>query len=428
MNLAPTPRDTLFTDGTASLYRFRPQRQLVDRAPVLLVPSMINRWYVLDLREGASLVEAFVAAGLDTYLLDWGIPNDEDRYLTWDDVLARLHRFVRATKRFADAKKIGLLGYCMGGTLAGIHTALHPEDIAGLVNLVGPFDFAQAGMLAEMVDARWFDPRALTAPGNISPKQMQDGFISLRPTAQISKWVGLLDKAFDPEFRDSFKALEAWAGDNIPFPGEAYVTYIEELYQKNTLMSGQHWVGGRHADLGAITCPVLTICASKDNICPQPAADGLNRMCSSDDEQVMVIPGGHVGVVVGSKAKQVTYPALIEWFVSRLPKPSVSKEAVQSAVAEPVVSAEAVGVAPAVDEPASEAAKLASGEGAEKSTRPKGAQKKAPAKKVVAKTAAKKTAPKKEATPKSSRSAAKPVESEEKSVTPVEKAALDGQA
>ena len=82
MQLAPTPRDELLHDGSATLLRFRGQeRGGSPGVPVLLVPSLINRVYVLDLRRQASLVEALVAAGLDVFCVDWGVPRDEDRHL-----------------------------------------------------------------------------------------------------------------------------------------------------------------------------------------------------------------------------------------------------------------------------------------------------------------------------------------------------------
>jgi polyhydroxyalkanoate synthase len=137
MQLAPSPRDVVHEDGTAKLYRF-PARSGAGPT-VLLVPSLINRWYVLDLRKGASLCEALVAEGLDVFVLDWGEPHDEDRFLSWDDVLSRLARMVRRTNALAgSASKLGLLGYCIGGTLSAIHAALRPEGVRALVNLAGP--------------------------------------------------------------------------------------------------------------------------------------------------------------------------------------------------------------------------------------------------------------------------------------------------
>jgi polyhydroxyalkanoate synthase len=317
--IAATPRDTVQQDGTASLYHFRASPDApAGGIPLLLVPSMINRWYILDLRPGASVAEAMVNAGLDTWLLDWGIPNDEDRYLTWAEILDRLGRAVRAVKRATGAPKVGILGYCMGATLSSIWTALHPKEVAAFANLAGPVNFENAGMLGELVDARWFNPRALTAGGNLPAPQMQSGFVSLRPTAQVGKYVTLADRYFDPVKRAAFKALDTWATDNIPFPASAYVTYIEEMYQQNLLYRGEHRVRGEPVNLGDITCPLLTIAAENDTICPRDAACALNDKVSSAVTDTLIIPGGHVGAVVGSRASRLLYPAISDWLRSHL--------------------------------------------------------------------------------------------------------------
>ncbi len=312
--LAPTPRDTVLRDGTASLYHFRrPGTPADGPVPLLLVPSMINRWYVLDLREGASLAHAAVQQGFDTWCLDWGIPEDEDRDLEWAEILARLHRMVRRVKRETGSPKVAILGYCMGATLSGIYAALHPGEVAAFVNLAGPFDFSEGGLLRTLVDEEWFDAETIASAGNVGAQQMQQGFVALRPTMQVGKWVGFADRMTDEKAREAFFALETWAGDNIPFPAAAYRTYITELYQQNLLVQGQHHVGGRRVDLAAITCPVLTVVAERDTICPPPAALALNRLCKATTKESITVPGGHVGAVVGGKAERVLYPAITGW-------------------------------------------------------------------------------------------------------------------
>lgn len=308
ITIAPTPKDTILRDGTASLYRFRTQRAESVGA-VLLVPSMINRWYVMDLRPGVSLAAALVEAGLDTWLLDWGVPNDEDRYRTWDDGVERLARMVRRVKR-ETGRAIGLVGYCMGATLSSVYAALHPEGLASFVNLAGPIDFSHAGVLRELVDRRFFDPRAMTAAGNLPAAMMQSGFFALRPTQHLSKMVSVLDRGHEPSFRDGYEALETWANDNVPFPGDSYVTYIEELYQENRLVRGEHRACGRRVDLANIVCPVLSITASRDTICPPAAANALLAHVGSEHKEALTVAGGHVGAVVGSQASKVLYPAL----------------------------------------------------------------------------------------------------------------------
>ncbi len=320
---APTPKDTIFREGTAQLYRFRPASgKAPEGLPLLIIPSLINRWYVLDLREKASFAGAMVKAGIDTYCLDWGVPQDEDRYLTWENVLARLGRAVRMVQRSTGAPKVGILGYCMGGTLSTIWTSLNPDRVAALINLAGPIDFSQAGLLGHMVQPQWFDVGAIAGAGNVSPSQMQSGFQAMRPTLAMAKWVGLAAKAGDKEARAAFDAMEEWSNDNVPFPAAAYETYIKELYQGNKLVAGEHHVGGRLADLGNITCPVLTIVAERDTICPPPAAKALNEWCGSKDTKVIAVPGGHVGAVVGSKASSVMYPQTAAWLKEKLARPT----------------------------------------------------------------------------------------------------------
>lgn len=319
MELAPSPRDTVHEEGTVKLYRFRrnpaSQQASIGRGTtVLLVPSLINRWFVLDLRKGASIIEALANRGFDVFCMDWGEPNDEDRFLEWDTVVARLGRAVRKTARVAGVDRIGLLGYCIGGTLAAIHTSIDPRCVASLVNLAGPIDFAHAGFLGHMTNPRWFDPAAIASAGNMSALQMQAGFLALRPTSQLSKLVGMMDRAADPPRLEALQALEAWASDNIAFPAAAYSRYIRNLYQDNELVKRQHYIAGKLADLSAIRCPVLTVTTSRDVICPPAAALALNAHVGTEDVSELSIPGGHVGAVVGEKAQTVLVPRLAEFF------------------------------------------------------------------------------------------------------------------
>ncbi len=314
VELVPTPKDTILKEGTARLYRFRrpSDRPATDRAPLLVIPSLINRWYILDLRKGYSFIEA-LSEDFDTYLLDWGIPEDEDRYLTWDRVLKKIGRAVRKVQRETGHKQIAMMGYCMGATLSGIYAALHPHQFTAFINLAGPFDFTEGGLLRHLVDERWFDPEAITDAGNVGPQQMQSGFQALRPTLNVAKWVNYAYRAHDPAARDSFKALDTWSSDNTPFPAAAYKTYITDLYQNNRLVKGEHYALGKRVELKSITCPVLSIVASRDNICPPSAACGLNDNVSSKDKEVLSVRGGHVGAVVGSKAATDLYPKVVQW-------------------------------------------------------------------------------------------------------------------
>ena len=315
--LAQTPRDEHELEGGARLYQFRGGVRR-DCKPLLLVPSLINRWYVLDLRPGASLVEALVGAGFDVWCLDWGVPEAEDRYLDWEAVCERLGRAVRRVRRETGSDQLAMLGYCMGGTLTAIYAAQHARELAALITLAAPIDFQRGGQLRCMVDPSWFDPEAIADAGNVAPAQMQSGFVALRPTLDLGKLMSLPDLAVDAKAREAFLALDEWSSDNIPFPAAAYRRYIGELYQGNQLVEGTHRVGGREVHLDNIRCPTLVITASRDQICPPAAATALLERVGSSDKQQLEVPGGHVGAVVGSRAAKEMYPGLIRWLEPRL--------------------------------------------------------------------------------------------------------------
>lgn len=335
---APTPRDTLYRDGRGSVFRFRrsetpsgdrkpAEERSSTHVPVLLVPSMLHQWYVLDLCEGGSVAAALSdGTPWDTYCFDWGVPEDEDRYVEWDDVVARLERAVRFVKRSTGAEQVALIGYSMGATLSAIYAALRPNDVAALVNIAGPIDFSQSGKLGLMVDARWFDAEAMASAGNISALQMQSGFLALRPVDAISRWVNAMDQAHDSEARAASAALEAWASDTIPFPAAAYVTLIQDLYQQNSLVRGEHWVRGERVQLAKITCPHLSVIADRDGVCPPGSTTALGDFTASTVKDVLTVPGGHVGAVTGALASTELYPHLVAWLAThaaRHPTPAL---------------------------------------------------------------------------------------------------------
>ena len=326
---APTPKDTLYRDGRGSVYRFRrpggeSSEASVSHVPVLLVPSMLHQWYVLDLCEGASVAAALTKdTPWETFCFDWGVPEDEDRYVEWDHIVGRLERAIRFVQRSTGAPKVALVGYSMGATLSAIYAALRPENVAALVNIAGPIDFSEAGKLGTMVDPRWFDAAAISSAGNISALQMQSGFMALKPMEMFSRWrrgieIGHDDKAS----RNAFKALETWANDTVPFPAAAYVTYIQELYQQNKLIRGEHMVRGEKVDLARITCPHLSVIASTDGICPEASTTALGKYTRSFVKDVLTVPGGHVGAVTGPTAETELYPPLVAWLVKHATRAS----------------------------------------------------------------------------------------------------------
>ncbi len=312
-----TPADVVHQENKWRLLRYRARRQgIAAPTPVLLVPSLINRHYILDLQPGKSFAEYMVAQGHDVYIIDWGQPSAEDRYLSFDDICdVYLGRAVRRAARLSGSAKVHLLGYCLGGTLTTIYTAARPERVASMVALAAPVAFDDDGLLSLWTRTGEFDVDALVdACGNAPWPLMQASFHMLRPTLSLAKAVSLIDRAWDDHFLDGFFAIERWGNDNVSFPGDCYRRYVTELYRDNALIGDRFHLSGIPARLGNITCPVLAITFEHDHIVPWPSAAVLLDRIASPDKEHVHRPGGHVGAVISSKAAALLWPRLSAWW------------------------------------------------------------------------------------------------------------------
>jgi polyhydroxyalkanoate synthase len=315
-----TPADVVHRENKWRLLRYRPRPQGSRYCtPVLLVPSLINRHYVLDLQPGKSFAEYMVAQGHDVYIIDWGTPDSEDRYVTFDDICDRyIGRAVRKCARNSASGKVHLLGYCLGGTLTSIYAAARPERIASMVALAAPVSFDDDGLLAAWTRTPEFDVNAMIdACGNAPWWLMQASFYLLRPTLNLAKTVKLLDRLWDDQFLDGFFAIERWGNDNVSFPGECYRRYVCELYRGNALAEGTFHLSGTPARLENITCPVLAVTFEHDHIVPWTSAAPLLERISSAERDHVHLAGGHVGAVISRKAAAALWPRLSRWWADR---------------------------------------------------------------------------------------------------------------
>ncbi|HWB76399.1 MAG TPA: alpha/beta fold hydrolase [Nannocystaceae bacterium] len=308
-----TPAEVIHRENKWQLLRYLPAPGGPKyRTPVLLVPSLINRHYVLDLMPGKSFAEHMVARGHDVYVIDWGTPGPEDRFLSFDDICdGYLGRAIRKVARRGADRRVHVLGYCLGGTLAAIHTAVRPQHVASLVALAAPIDFHDDGLLSVWTRVSTFDPAVLAqALGNIPWQLLQATFHLLRPTTSLRKAVNLIERAWDDEFLDGFFATERWGGDNVAFPGECFRRYIDELYRKNALVHDRFTLSGTPVRLGEIRCPTLAVTFGDDHIVPWQSAKVLLDRISSPVRRHIHLPGGHVGAVVSRKAAAQLWPEL----------------------------------------------------------------------------------------------------------------------
>lgn len=320
LQLAPTPAETNYRLNKIRLLHYpNPQREPKLRVPLLLVPSIINRYYVLDLQPGRSMVAYLLQQGFDLWLVDWGKPTAEDRFDTFDDYIQLyLHRLVNRVRQETGVAQISLLGYCIGGTFTAIYTALYPAGVASLINLAGPIDFSQGGILCTWTQPQRFRPEAITkAYGNMPGWLMNSAFDGLLPANQLRQALNLWDRLDHDSRLQDYLGLRHWLTDEVDFPGAAYQKYIGDCYQRNLLVKGQLTIDSRPVHLADITCPLLSITSDGDYIAPAGAVLALNQLSNSPDQSELKLQGGHIGIVTGRDARQKLWPALTNWLAPR---------------------------------------------------------------------------------------------------------------
>ncbi len=320
MPVGATPADVILVENKMRLLRYRARPLgLAFRTPVLLIPSLINRHYILDLMPGKSFAEHLVGAGHDVWVIDWGTPGDEDRFQELDDICGTLlARAVRTVARSAVNGRVHLLGYCMGGILAAMHAALAPSEVATLCNLAAPVRFSGSDPLGRWSSSPQFDLDALVnATGNVPWQLLQGAFQMLRPTLSLAKTMNLVDRAWNDRFLDGFLAMETWANDNVSLPGAFFRRYIGELYRDDALASNRVTIHGRLVRLNEIRCPTLAVVFEHDTIAPWQDCACLVDLVSAEDTDLWKLPGSHVGGVVSRPASKGLWPGLSAWWADR---------------------------------------------------------------------------------------------------------------
>ncbi|HEY4441262.1 MAG TPA: alpha/beta fold hydrolase, partial [Candidatus Elarobacter sp.] len=216
--VGPTPKDVIYEQGTLHLYHYHPIADEIYRVPLLIVMATTNRGYILDLAPGQSFVEFMLRAGYDVYLIDWSPPSPAERTLRFEDYTQRfIPECVRRVREDTGEHDVTVIGYCMGGVLALMYAALHPDDPpANLVCFTTPVDFSQMELFARWSDRRYFDVDALVdQSGNVPSELIFSSFEMLRPATRAAGQLQLWDNLWDDAFVKSYRAFERWSTDTL---------------------------------------------------------------------------------------------------------------------------------------------------------------------------------------------------------------------
>ncbi len=315
--VAFTPRELVWKKGKTKLYHYhRAAGQNAHSLPVLIVYSLINRPYILDLLPRISLIEYLTNQGMDVYLIEWGEPKYEDREITLDAIIdpgiSSIVDFICTRQKVS---QVSLLGHCIGGVLALLYAASYPEKVNRLITLTTPITSTEGGIAGVWANIMPID-KIIDTFGNMPAKLIRYSFISLKPyfeVIRLKKFYETLDKTPEKSMQ-RFYAVDKWVNDNVDVPGEAFRKYITEVYQKDGLRNASITINGQTVDLKSITCPLLNIVANDDWIVTAASASILNDLVGSKEKTLRQIPGHHLSILLDPKSRHEVWPEILDFY------------------------------------------------------------------------------------------------------------------
>jgi len=319
VGVGETPSEVLIETRAYRLLHYQQMVSKTARTPILVVYALINRSYVLDLQPDKSWIRSLLSQGFDVYLIDWKTPTAADKYVSFDDyVNCYIDDCVSVVLQRNKVEKLTLHGYCMGGTMSTMYTALHQDKIKNLAVIApvvdGQKDSTVIANLAKNMDV----DKMLQIMGNLQSEQLYAFYSTLKPFKQgINKYLNFLQNVDNEQFVGNFLRLEKWLYDTPPIAGETFRQWISDIYQKNMLVKNEMKLRDKIVDLSTIKVPLLNIIADEDHLVSPECSAPLNDVVSSTDKRLMKFHTGHVGLIASLYSQNNVLPKVGQWLMAR---------------------------------------------------------------------------------------------------------------
>lgn len=307
IEVAITPGKVVHRNHLVELIQYLPSTARVQREPVLIVPSWIMKYYILDLAPAHSLVRWLVDQGHTVFMLSWRNPDAGDAALTMDDYLEQgLFDPLSAIGRLLPQTPVHACGYCLGGTLLAVAAAALAQPgaaagrtlapIASLSLLAAETDFSEPGELGILVDEDQVAmlESLMAERGFLTGRQMAGSFTFLHARelfwAQRVRelWLGEADHPND---------LMAWNADVTRMPAAMHGEYLRRCYLRNEIAEGRFPVQGRPVSLGDLRVPMFVVGTEKDHVSPWRSVYKIHRLVDTALTFVLTNGGHNAGIV-----------------------------------------------------------------------------------------------------------------------------------
>jgi len=379
-----------------------PIRRKQHAVPLVLIPPLGVTTETFDLMPQRSLVRYLVASGFKVYLVDWGKPRKEHGRLGLKDYsFLMMGEALSKIRKHSGSQDLSMMGWCMGGLLCLLYQGLAKDPhIRNMITVASPIDLESgSGVVASLAGAA----HALNGPAqlvanysNLRLNTLDPARLSLPPwlttlvfkmtdpVGAVTTYWDLMTRLSDRQFVESHSTTADYLNNMLMYPGGVLQDMAVKVVGDNQFAKGRVDVGDNVAELDAIDCNFLGFAGKTDILVPPEIAETIVEIVASKDKEFRIAPGGHMGVIIGSKAQKAVWAESVEWLAQRSAKREASAPGKRRRASAPAgKKAAAKKVAP------------------KKAAAKKAAVKKAATKKVAPKkVAAKKAAPKKAAAKK----------------------------
>jgi polyhydroxyalkanoate synthase len=301
VDVAVTPGKVVYRNHLIELIQYAAQTPRAHAVPLLIVPSWIMKYYILDLSPENSLVRYLVAHGYTVFIVSWRNPDSADRDLGMDDYLKLgVLAAIDAVRAIRPNSGINAVGYCLGGTLLAMAAAwlarAGDDCLQSLTLLAAEVDFTEPGELGLFIDESQlaYLEDIMWEQGYLDGKQMAGAFTLLNSRDLV--WSRMVRDYLMGE-RKPMTDLNAWNADATRMPYRQHREYLERLYLNNELAEGRYMVDGRPIALTDIGVPLFVVGTQRDTVSPWRSVYKVQLLTKSQVTFCLSTGGHNVGVV-----------------------------------------------------------------------------------------------------------------------------------
>lgn len=304
VDVAQTPGKVVYRNELVELIQYAPQGASVYREPILIVPSWILKYYILDLSKHNSMVRYLVQQGHTVFMISWRNPDAHDRNLGMDDYLSLgLLDILNEVARIGGTERVHAVGYCLGGTLLALAAAAlgsgrqaSAAQLKSVTLLAAQTDFSEPGELGLFIDDSELAllDAMMWKKGYLDGDQMGGSFQLLNARDLI--WSRMMHE-YMLGIRPDTNDLAAWNADTTRMPYRMHSEYLKRLFLANDLAGGRYCVDGKPLALKDIRAPLFVLGTERDHVAPWRSVYKINLLSNTQVDFVLASGGHNAGIV-----------------------------------------------------------------------------------------------------------------------------------